>query len=41
MEPVTSPVNVIGDVHGQFYDVLKIFQLGTSFPLFRGVTALV
>jgi serine/threonine-protein phosphatase PPG1 len=23
-----SPINVVGDVHGQFYDVLRIFELG-------------
>jgi hypothetical protein len=25
---IDGPVNIIGDVHGQFYDVQKIFRLG-------------
>lgn len=28
MVRLESPINIIGDVHGQFYDVLKIFKLG-------------
>jgi serine/threonine-protein phosphatase PPG1 len=25
---IEGPVNIIGDVHGQFYDVQKIFKMG-------------
>lgn len=25
---ISAPVTVVGDVHGQFYDVLEIFKIG-------------
>lgn len=28
IQPVKAPVLVAGDVHGQFYDVLEMFQAG-------------
>lgn len=29
---ISSPVTVVGDVHGQFYDVLEIWKIGGSLP---------
>ena len=32
IQPVSSPVMVAGDVHGQFYDVLEMFRIGGEVP---------
>mgnify|MGYP001130926901 CR=1 FL=1 len=29
---ISSPVTVVGDVHGQFYDVLELFKVGGHIP---------
>ncbi|KYQ88302.1 putative protein serine/threonine phosphatase [Tieghemostelium lacteum] len=32
VQEIKSPVTVVGDVHGQFYDVLEIFKIGGKCP---------
>ena len=29
LEIISSPIVLVGDVHGQFYDVLKMLSIGT------------
>jgi serine/threonine-protein phosphatase PP1 catalytic subunit len=37
VQPISAPVSVCGDIHGQFYDLLELFKQGGEIPKTRYV----